>query len=645
MGELFKNFSFKDWVGLRKHSPYEEKYLDHTNAKASVYMAVIVIILESWMILSLIKYLVDKNWQRSPMWIFQHAAWYVILLSCSAVLLYFAIKILRGKEYSHKAWRIMTVGYCAACIAFGINISLTDYSKGEQILTFITMELFAMSLLVWRSWISFLVLSGTFLFFYFRCNAVVPTTYATQVNLFTTWIAMMLVAINNYRQRVTEASKDEGLETANEYLNKAAVTDALTGIGNMYSFIEEVSMKLADKDVDLSSKIFIFMDIENFKSYNHQFGFQKGSELLFMVAEKLVESFPGDPVARFSDDHFVAFTDADGFKDKLEKVRRAVLANNEGVFLGLNAGGYRMKDRGEDVTQALDYARYACGTLKKRYDEDFAIYDEKMGEEYARMQYIVNNIDTAVEKGWIKVFYQPVVWSESDETCGFEALARWDDPSYGFLSPAAFISVLEDYRQIHKLDREVVRRVCHDIRSARQKGLPVIPVSLNFSRLDFELMDIPAVLEEYTTRYEVDHSLLHVEVTESALTESKDLQRTLRKIKDAGYSLWLDDFGSGYSSLNVLKDYDFDVMKIDMKFLQNFSGNPKSKVISKSIVEMATGLGMRTLTEGVETDEQAEFLKEIGCERLQGYLFGKPVPRDIMRAGIHEGTLVVAKDL
>ena len=217
------------------------------------------------------------------------------------------------------------------------------------------------------------------------------------------------------------------------------------------------------------------------------------------------------------------------------------------------------------------------------------------------------------------------------------------DPVYGQLFPGEFIPVLEEYRLIHKLDRSIFDSVCRDLRESLDAGKPVVAVSLNFSRLDFELMDAVGELEAIVAKYKIPKDLIHVEVTESALTDNfSKLNDAMNRIKELGYSLWLDDFGSGYSSLNVLKDYQFDVIKIDMRFLSNFENSEKSRVLIDCIVNMANRINMLTLTEGVETEAQAEFLDKIGCNRLQGYLFGKPIPKEKLYERIGNGELVVS---
>ena len=184
------------------------------------------------------------------------------------------------------------------------------------------------------------------------------------------------------------------------------------------------------------------------------------------------------------------------------------------------------------------------------------------------------------------------------------------------------------------------------MRASLDAGKPVVPVSLNFSRLDFELMDAVGELEAIVKRYNIPKEYIHVEVTESALTDNFELiNNAMNRIKDLGYALWLDDFGSGYSSLNVLKDYQFDVIKLDMRFLTNLEDNEKSKILIDCIIKMANRINMLTLTEGVETKLQAEFLKRVGCDRLQGYLFGKPIPKEDLYGRIDNKELIVSNKI
>ena len=246
--------------------------------------------------------------------------------------------------------------------------------------------------------------------------------------------------------------------------------------------------------------------------------------------------------------------------------------------------------------------------------------------------YVVDHIDEALENGWIVPYYQPVIRTLTGKLCGFEALARWEDPVFGLLSPLDFIGSLEDAKLIHKLDCRMIREVCHHVQMCVASGNPVVPVSLNLSRLDFDLCDILEVIEKTVHEFEVPREMVNIEITESVFgADPTYMAMMVRRFHDVGYQVWMDDFGSGYSTLNALKDFDFDELKIDMEFLNRFG--EKSKTILASVVDMAKKLGIQTLAEGVETEEHRAYLRRIGCEKMQGYLYGRPLPYDLGRIG------------
>ncbi|MEE0955681.1 MAG: EAL domain-containing protein [Eubacterium sp.] len=240
-------------------------------------------------------------------------------------------------------------------------------------------------------------------------------------------------------------------------------------------------------------------------------------------------------------------------------------------------------------------------------------------------EYIIQNLEKAVSENWIEVWYQPVIRSLSGNLCGFEALARWRDPVEGLVSPGLFIPVLEKNRMVHLLDQYVIKNVCSKLHSELDAGHTIVPVSFNLSQLDFECCDIIGYLEKISESYDIPRVYLHVEITESLLSGDADIMKTrMDRLQADGFEVWMDDFGSEYSSLNTLKDFDFHTLKIDMKFLSSFSD--RSRRIISSIIRMAKEIGVHTLAEGVETFEHYSFLREAGCEKIQGYFFGKPAP-------------------
>ena len=239
-------------------------------------------------------------------------------------------------------------------------------------------------------------------------------------------------------------------------------------------------------------------------------------------------------------------------------------------------------------------------------------------------QYILDNFESAMKNGYIRAYYQPVIRTLTEEICSVEALARWHDPSMGLLSPFLFISVLEKYRLIHKLDLSILENICITYNEMREKGLPLHPFSINLSRLDFNEVDMLGAISDIINKYKVPSTAIHIEITESVIgSDFEFMKEQVERFRELGFPVWMDDFGSGYSSLNVLKDYSFDVLKVDMRFLSDIG--LRSKKILSSVINMAKAIGIHTLAEGVETKEQMKFLRSIGCEMLQGFYYSKPM--------------------
>lgn len=250
-------------------------------------------------------------------------------------------------------------------------------------------------------------------------------------------------------------------------------------------------------------------------------------------------------------------------------------------------------------------------------------------------QYILDHFDKALEQGFIQVYYQPVIRTITGQLCSFEALARWVDPVRGLLRPDQFIPVLEEAKLIHRLDSHIIREACRRFRETVELGETPVPVSVNLSQVDFTHCDIFAVVDESVRTYQVPHDCLYIEITESAVAEQKDLMHdVVARFQQAGFQVWMDDFGSGYSSLNMLKDFSFDELKLDMCFLSSF--DQRSRRVLTSVIHMAKEIGIHTLAEGVETEEQFLYLRNIGCEKVQGYYFGMPLPYEEAIAHLRE---------
>ena len=718
-------------LGFEKLNKYERNYLHDANIRNSIYMGVIVILLEIWM-------LVRQTWSRilpkyqaggdlfnllvkytTKYWLFLFiglgimlfclyqkdkklskgrfraliaigsvcvlytsvlslesftkesdsitpvmagimnamlVSIYVLLFLIGVTIITYALfKYLKNKRVvllEHLA----IIDFTLVCLAFGVFVSYSDFWGGKEIICYLTMVLYVGCLLIYRPYITVLILGASFYGFYqvlltyqnglsFQDQEVIISGVAQKiisgdsVNYITFFISLTTICFAIYHGRLNEAKKSKALE-------KSAKEDALTGMNNYSYFLELAKEYIQGLTENFSENVFLFLDVHNFKAFNDQRGFEAGDKFLVAIGKYISDIFGDSLCARQADDHFVILTKSTGLEEKLNDLNKLVHDYDEEILLGINCGAYHLSNNQEDPRMAIDRARYAAHLIKNRFQTIYTEYDKTMSEEYHKRLYVVNSIDNAVSNGWIVPFYQPVVWSDTKELCGCEALARWMDPVYGQLYPNEFIPVLEEYRLIHKLDKAIFESVCKDLRAAMDAGRPVFPVSLNFSRLDFELMDAVRELEDLVKKYQIPKEMIHVEVTESALTDNfVKLNEAINRIKELGYSLWLDDFGSGYSSLNVLKDYQFDVVKIDMRFLSNLENNKKSKTLIDCIIKMANRINMLTLTEGVETEAQASFLNKVGCDRLQGYLFGKPVPKNELYNRIDKNELTVSGKL
>ena len=542
--------------------------------------------------------------------------------------------------------------FALACLIFGVMVSYGDFvSKStfddgvpqhKQIICFLMMSIYVGCLLVWKPFISIGILGSIFLGFYFLLNTagdIRQLPEGDEVNYITFFISLTMVSISMYDQRVVEAKKDEELELL-------ATKDTLTDLYAFEYFTTLISRKLQDEGVKLNEWIFLFMDITSFKIFNDQKGFLEGNKFLKDVGSVLIEKFPGALISRQSDDHYVVFCPNNNIEETLTSINKEIEHLDLDIRPGIKVGGYVLRDKNEDPHQSVEKARYACTELKMHKSGHFLKYDQEMHDNYRLIQYIVRHIDEAIENNYIKAFYQPVAWSKDRAICGVEALARWIDPKFGFLTPNIFIGALEDSQLIYKLDIAILRVVCKDIRYNIDNGLPAIPVSINFSRYDFAVVDIVSMIDEVVNEYKIPKDLLHVEITESALTKDEDnLKKAMARLHEFGYAIWLDDFGSGYSSFNVLKDFEFDLLKLDMKFLVGFEGNARAKTLIKAVVQLADQIGMKTLCEGVETIEEAEFLKSVNCGRLQGYLIGKPMSYDDLKEKIVSKQYTLSKNM
>ena len=429
----------------------------------------------------------------------------------------------------------------------------------------------------------------------------------------------------NLRENLTQISGQAELPEP-----KAATTDELTGLVNLRGFRVQAPAVIKDFFRRGGKPNCIYFNIRNFHTYNETYGFAGGDRMLKSIARIVQETFPQGLLARFGEDHFVVITAQDDLKEKINRMSIRVNNLRRGVVVEMKAGVYPIKSGDMDISVICDCAKIACDSIKHEYGTNVQVYDGRMDEKVQLQEYIISSFQEAMDEGRLQIFFQPVVDVKTGKTASVEALTRWQDPVYGRLAPANFLYVLEEQRLIHRLDTFVINKVCEELRRRKEKGEELVPVSLNLSRLDFELTDVVRVIEDAAAKNNIPDDLLRFELTESLIAVDMDaMKRESERLRQHGFKVWMDAFGSGYSSLKVLKDFTLDGLKIDMEMIRSVD-DERANIIISAVIDMARKLGIPALSKGVETQEQLEFLKKAGCDLAQGYLFGRPAPaRDV----------------
>ena len=413
-------------------------------------------------------------------------------------------------------------------------------------------------------------------------------------------------------------------------------TDGLTGLPNLNYLHEFGKEKINTVLADGRTPFLVYSDVDSMQSYNNQYGFHEGDNLLRLTADTLREQFPRALVTRGADDHFITITWIDSREElerRLSETNAAIRRNAFGNTSGIRSGICPVS-AGLELAEALDHAKHALKQIENDMNQEAAYFSQDADNAYWRNRYIIENFDQAMRSGWIKVYYQAIYRLENRKISSFEGLARWIDPNRGMISPGEIIPVLLKYHQLYKLDLYIFEQVCREVRLRSENGLQLLPVSVNFSRQDFDHADIAeemnCIYDKYGLEQYVDKGNFIVEITEQDLAIGADkLRRQLKTIRENGYRLWLDDFGSGYSAINMFSQFEFDLIKYDMELMRHLDDHGGvNRLILKELVYVARKLGIHTLTEGVETQEQRAFLQEIGCELAQGFYFHKPESLD-----------------
>lgn len=368
-----------------------------------------------------------------------------------------------------------------------------------------------------------------------------------------------------------------------------------------------------------------YLQIVRFRDFNEAYGQDAGNALLHDLGGLMTSVFQTESCARLYADQFAVFYCGDDVEDRCRELHERALNLREGYTVRVEAGIYTVGSEEVTAAVALDRAKVACDAVGGDGHRFVNVYSEELSEELRLDVYIVEHIDSAIENGHLEVWYQPVIRTMTEEVSSFEALARWNDPEYGMISPSRFIPVLEEKRLVYKVDRFVVEHACSSIAAWVGLGHEAVPISINISRVDFTSNDPVSIITSCVESFGLDADLISIEITETAaMRDPIAVAEAVRRFRAAGHEVLMDDFGSAYSSLNALRMFEFNEIKLDMAFMEDF--DVKTREVVTAIVTMAKELGMHTLAEGVETKAQAMFLRSIGCEHLQGFYYGRPQP-------------------
>jgi diguanylate cyclase (GGDEF)-like protein len=409
-----------------------------------------------------------------------------------------------------------------------------------------------------------------------------------------------------------------------------ATHDPVTRIFNRQTFYSETEKML--KEHPEETYCMVCSNVKDFKLINELFGMETGNEVLQGFAKTLQNLVhDGAVYGRLESDHFAVclpkkWFDEEIFLREIEKIGDSI--NCEAYHMHIYLGVYEINDIHMPVSSMCDYANMAIDSIKGSYQYCTAHYTGSMMETVLYEKNLVSEFDVALEKGQFRMFLQPQLDGEGNMK-GAEALVRWIHPERGTIPPGKFISVFEKTGLIYRLDRYIWQLACEKLVEWKKRGLEQYYISVNISPKDFYYLDIYNTFVGLITQYDLNPKNLKLEITETALMTDFDKQMVLiDRLRNYGFQIEIDDFGSGYSSLNMLKDMPVDVLKIDMGFLRQTQHVKRSQIILEAIVLLSKQLEMPVVVEGVETESQLKFLMDLGCEAFQGYYFSKPISVD-----------------
>ena len=420
---------------------------------------------------------------------------------------------------------------------------------------------------------------------------------------------------------------------AREDITEFSEKDVLTGGYNRRGFIR-ITERLLNEVPDRTKYAVLFFNVKNFKAVNELFGVESGDVVLQNIFRTLTHSKLSPVItARVESDHFVCLVENKNldFEELTSVCDNKFVKDGKCMNLIIRCGIFYVEEKPMKISGMIDRAKLAKRYITDEYVQPYMVYDHSMQVAYIDKAKLAGELQEGIAKEQFKVYYQPVIDTKTGKIASAEALIRWIHPDKGFISPALFIPVLEENGHISELDFYVLKKVWQFINDRCENNKFVVPISVNLSWMDFydEIMMEKILKEMDRFRENGREHMARFEITETsyaAIRENRSGILESLRIKNA--KILLDDFGSGFSSFGMLQDYDFDILKIDMSFIRKIGENPKTKSIVHSIIGMAHEIGIKTVAEGVETEEQVSFLRQSGCDYIQGYYYSKPLPEE-----------------
>lgn len=420
---------------------------------------------------------------------------------------------------------------------------------------------------------------------------------------------------------------------AREDITEFSEKDVLTGGYNRRGFIR-ITERLLNEVPDRTKYAVLFFNVKNFKAVNELFGVESGDVVLQNIFRTLTHSKLSPVItARVESDHFVCLVENKNldFEELTSVCDNKFVKDGKCMNLIIRCGIFYVEEKPMKISGMIDRAKLAKRYITDEYVQPYMVYDHSMQVAYIDKAKLAGELQEGIAKEQFKVYYQPVIDTKTGKIASAEALIRWIHPDKGFISPALFIPALEENGHISELDFYVLKKVWQFINDRCENNKFVVPISVNLSWMDFydEIMMEKILKEMDRFRENGREHMARFEITETsyaAIRENRSGILESLRIKNA--KILLDDFVSGFSSFGMLQDYDFDILKIDMSFIRKIGENPKTKSIVHSIIGMAHEIGIKTVAEGVETEEQVSFLRQSGCDYIQGYYYSKPLPEE-----------------